>query len=70
MPEGGGSEPFVSAGLELLGVSADEAELAVIEAVDGIYRPLVDALIEADLDGIEPEPGEDLSRGPRSVDSR
>ncbi|MGH2926284.1 MAG: hypothetical protein ACRDK1_09985 [Solirubrobacterales bacterium] len=70
MPEQGGPEPFVSAGLELLGLPADEAELAVIEAVDGLYRPLVDALIAAELDGIEPEPGEDLSRAPRGLDSR
>jgi hypothetical protein len=40
--------------------------MAVIEAVDGLYRPLVDALIEAELDGIEPEPGTDMSRGPRA----
>jgi hypothetical protein len=57
---------FVRSGLELLDLEATEAEMAVIEAVDGLYRPLVDALIEAELDGIEPEPGTDVSRGPRA----
>ncbi len=44
--------------------------MAVIEAVDGLYRPLVDGLIEAELDGIEPEPGVDMSRGPRAREQR
>ncbi len=70
MPEQGGSGPFASAGLELLGLPADEDELAVIEAVDGIYRPLVEALIEAELDAVEPEPPGDLSRAPLGLDSR
>ena len=68
--DGGGAgtvERFVSSGLELLDLEATEAEMAVIEAVDGIYRPLVDGLIEAELDGVDPEPGADMSRGPRTL---
>ncbi len=61
---------FTSAGLELLEMEVSEAELAVIEAVDSLYRPLVDALIGAELDGVEPEPGADLSSGPRSLVER
>ena len=61
---------YVGAGLELLGLNAGEAEFAVIEAVDGLYRPLIEALLEVELDGIEPEPGADMSRKPRSLDER
>jgi hypothetical protein len=64
------TQRFVDAGLELLELDADEAELAVIEVVDALYRPLVEALLVAELDGVEPEPGADLSRGPRSLEER
>jgi hypothetical protein len=66
----GATRQYVLAGLELAGLHADEAELAVIEAADALYRPLIDALIEAELDGIESEPGADMSRPPRSVEQR
>jgi hypothetical protein len=56
----------VRGGLELLDLSATEAEMAVIEAVDGLYRPLLDGLIEAELDGIDPEPGADMSHAPQA----
>jgi hypothetical protein len=61
---------FVSAGLELLGLEHDEAELAVIEAVDELYRPPLQALLDAELDGIEPEPAGDMSSPPRSLEQR
>ena len=64
--DAGTVERFVRSGFELLDLEATEAEMAVIEAVEGLYRPLVDGLIEAELDGIEPEPGVDMSRGPRA----
>ncbi len=73
MPEDGGqgdTSQFVGAGLHLIGVETGDEEMAVIEAVDAIYRPLVDALIEAQLDGVEPEPAGDLSRAPGGLDSR
>ena len=72
-PTGGGDggdagtvERFVRSGLELLDLEATEAEMAVIEAADGLYRPLLDGLIEAELDGIDPESGADMSQGPRA----
>ena len=36
----------------------------MIEAVDGLYRPVIESLLEAELDGVDPEPGTDLSRPP------
>ena len=70
--EGGASatKTFVSAGLDLLQLEADDAELAVIEAVDALYRPLRQSLIDAELDGISPEPGADMSRAPRALEQR
>ena len=64
--DAGTVERFVRSGLELVDLEATEAEIAVIEAVDGLYRPLLDRLIEAELDGIDPEPGTDMSHGPRA----
>jgi hypothetical protein len=62
--EAGAVQRFVGAGLELLDLEAGEAEIAVIEAVGGLYRPVIERLLEAELDGIEPEPGTDMSRPP------
>jgi hypothetical protein len=61
-----GFDRFAAGGLELLGLEADEAERAVMAAVDAIYRPHVEALLAADLDDVDPEPRVDLSRGPGS----
>jgi hypothetical protein len=61
---------FVGAGLELLGLDASEPEHAVIEAVDAAYRGPIEALLEAELDGVEPEPGADMSRAPHSLEQR
>jgi hypothetical protein len=66
-PNEAGSSPaarFARIGLELIDLPAGDDELAVIEAVDGLYRPLIDALLEAELDGIPPEPGPDMSAPP------
>ena len=65
----GGVEPsasrqFLLAGLELLEIAADDAEIAVIEGAHALYHPLIGRLIEAELDGVEPEPGADMSREP------
>jgi hypothetical protein len=68
-PETGGADDvhrFVEAGLELLGTDAGEAEIAVIEAVDAVYRPLIEALLAEGFDGIPHEPGADMSRPPRA----
>ena len=73
MPDEGGAsatKTFVSAGLDLLELEAGDAELAVIEAVDALYRPLTQSLIDAELDGISPEPGADMSHAPRALEQR
>ena len=62
--EAGAARRFVRAGLELFELGADEAEIAVIEAADGLYRPLIERLLEAELDGVDPELGTDMSRPP------
>ena len=62
--EGGAAKRFVHAGLELLDIEADEAEIAVIEAADSLYRPVIKSLLEAELDRVDPEPGADMSRAP------
>jgi hypothetical protein len=59
-----GFQRFASAGLERLGIEAEDAELAVMGVVDSIYRPHIDSLLDADLDAVEPEPRIDLSRRP------
>lgn len=60
----GATERFVRAGLDLLELEADETEIAVIEAADRLYRPVIEGLLEAELDGVDPEPGADMSRAP------
>jgi hypothetical protein len=60
----------VAAGLDLLGLDTGEPELAVVEAVDALYWPPLRALIEAALDGVEPETGIDPSHAPRSPERR
>ena len=66
----GAAHRYVVAGLESLGVPAGEAEIAVIEAVDGIYRPALDALLADGLDGVDHEPGADMSQPPRTTEGR
>lgn len=66
----GGAHRYVVAGLETLGVQAGEAEVAVIEAVDAIYRPALDALLADGLDGVDHEPGADMSQPPRTPEGR
>jgi len=62
--------------LQAAGKAADQAlggtieELAVIEAVDALYGGLVQRLLEAELDGADPEPATDLSRPPRTLELR
>lgn len=68
-PEGAGHR-YVVAGLEALGVQAGEAEIAVIEAVDAIYRPPLEALLADGLDGVDSEPGADMSQPPRTPEGR
>jgi hypothetical protein len=63
--DAGAAQRFVRAGLELLDLDADDAEIAVIEAADGLYRPVITSLLEAELDGVHPEPEADMSRPPK-----
>ena len=58
------SEAFIRTGLDLLGVAADDAEIAVMLAADSLYRPVIQTLLEAELDDIVPEQGIDLSGPP------
>jgi hypothetical protein len=57
-------ERWARAGLELIGIEATDADLAVMAAIDQIYRPDMEALMEADLTKVEPERNLDLSRAP------
>jgi hypothetical protein len=57
-------ERFARAGLERLGIEPSDEDLAVIRVADSVYGPHIEALIEADLSGVEPEPETDLSRPP------
>jgi hypothetical protein len=70
MSEASGRLQFVSSGLELLELQTGEDELAVIEAVDALYGELLQRMLEAELDGVEPEPGGDVSRAPRTLELR
>jgi hypothetical protein len=60
-----GFKRFAGGGFELFGIVADEVQLRVMEIADSIYRPRLEALLEADLEGVEPEPRIDLSRPPQ-----
>ena len=62
--EADAAQRFVRAGLERFELEADEAEIAVMEAADRLYRPVIERLLEAELDGVDPEPGADMSRPP------
>ena len=64
--DGGGTDfaGMARATLERLGVHADETHLAVMAAADGLYAPLIRALMEADLGGVPDEIWPDLSRPP------
>jgi hypothetical protein len=62
-----GSDPFesyVRIGLERLGFTPDDLDIAVIRATDSIYGPQIDAMLSADLSGVAGEPEMDLSRPP------
>jgi hypothetical protein len=60
-----GLQSFLGGGFALAGIKADETELAVMAVAESIYRPHIQALLEADLDDVVPEPEMDLSQPPR-----
>jgi hypothetical protein len=57
-------EGWVRSGLALIGIEPTDADLAVLAAVQEIYRPDMEALMAADLTKVAAERDEDLSRGP------
>lgn len=59
------SEDFIPAGLAVLGIEADETELAVMGAMHQLLWPAIGELLELDLGEVEPELHPDLSRAPR-----
>jgi hypothetical protein len=63
-PSPGALESFLRAGLARLGLEASADEMAVMGAVDSIYWPHIEALMEADLENVEAEPGFHPSRAP------
>ncbi|HKH13304.1 MAG TPA: hypothetical protein VKA47_01485 [Solirubrobacterales bacterium] len=66
----GDSRRYVESGLAVLGLDAGADEIAVIEAVDAIYGPSLEALLAEGFDGIPHEPGADMSKPPRTDDER
>jgi len=64
----GDSRRYVESGLAVLGLDAGADEIAVIEAVDAIYGPSLEALLAEGFDGIPHEPGADMSKPPRTDD--
>jgi len=57
-------ERYLRAGMELLGETVDDADLAVARAADAVYGSSLRALDEADLADAWPEPNLDPSRPP------
>lgn len=57
-------ESYVPGALASLGMEAAEAELAVMAAAHRVYWPAIAMLLSADLGGVEPEAGADMSRPP------
>jgi hypothetical protein len=73
--KGHGAEPasrraYVESGLALLSLDAGPDEIAVIEAVDAIYGPSLQALLAEGFDGIPHEPGADMSKPPPAAEAR
>jgi hypothetical protein len=64
--DGGGTDfaAMARATLARLGVEADDVQLAVMAAADGLYAPLIRALMEADLGAVAEETSPDMSRPP------
>jgi hypothetical protein len=77
-PEPGTGQPdaashrraYIESGLAVLGLRAGPDEIAVIEAVDAIYGPTLDALMAAGFDDVPHEPGADMSKPPRAGEER
>lgn len=57
-------EDFIRAGLAVLGIEADETDLAVMAAVHGLIWPPLTELLALDLEHVAPERCPDLSKAP------
>lgn len=68
--DAGSRRAYVESGLDLVGVRAGPEEIAIIEAVDGIYGPALAALMAEGFDDIPHEPGADMSKPPRTAEER
>jgi hypothetical protein len=64
------SRHYVESGLAVLGLAAGADEIAVIEAVDAVYGPALEALLADGFDHIPHEPGADMSKPPRNHEER
>ena len=58
------ADQFIPAGLAVLGIEADETDLAVMAAVHQLIWPPLLGLLTLDTEGIEPERHPDLSKAP------
>jgi hypothetical protein len=67
---GNGRRAYIESGLALLGLEAGPDEIAIIEVVDAIYGPNLNALMADGFDGIPHEPGADMSRPPHPAEER
>jgi hypothetical protein len=64
MEAGSAFQSYLNGALETFGIRADDEERAIMTGVWAIYEPGMELLRDADLDGVEPEPGADLSSPP------
>lgn len=58
-------DDFLAGGFAALGIEADETEMAVARAAHDLFWPAILDLLARDFGEAPPEPGVDLSRGPR-----
>lgn len=61
------ADKFIPAGLDSLGIEADEIDLAVMGAAHKMFWPGILDLLSRDLSGVEPERDPDLSRAPEGT---
>jgi hypothetical protein len=64
------SRRYIESGLAILGLRAGADEIAVIQAVDAVYGPSLEALMAEGLDGIPHEPGADMAKPPQTDSER
>jgi hypothetical protein len=65
-----GRRAYIESGLALLELDAAPDEVAIIEVVDALYGPSLQALMAEGFDGIPDEPGADMSKPPHTTEER